>query len=158
MSHKCSREICILTVHWGFSPRNQTLLSLLPNMFNKRFHKKYICLAVCLLLRLCMLMGRKVHFTKVYRFPAAFWHPWDASAFQPDPVSAAGATQGGRRWNIYANCCKTSHKRWQEACDEELSSSAVIMTSLKLTEEHKSKARARRARVPDGACRRSEPL
>ena len=62
------------------------------------------------------------------------------------------------RWNIYANCCKTSHKRRQEACDEELSSSAVRMTSLKPTEEQKSKARAHSARVPDGARRRSEPL
>lgn len=34
--------------------------------------------------------GRKVHFTKVCRFPAALG---DVSAFQPDPVSAAGTTQ-----------------------------------------------------------------
>lgn len=90
------------------------------------------------------------------------WHLWDASAFQPDPVSAAaaaaGTTRGRKRWNIYANCCETSHKRRQEACDEELSSRAVIMTSLKPAVEQKSKARARSARVPVGARRRSEPL
>lgn len=93
---------------------------------------------------------------------SAQWHLWDAAGFQPDTVSAAaaaaGTMQGGRRWNIYVNCCKTSHKRRQEECDEELSSGAVIMTSPKPTEEQKSKARARRAPVPDGARRRSEPL
>lgn len=40
-----------------------------------------------LLLHLCMLIGRKVHFTKVCRFPAALG---DISGTrQPDPVSAA---------------------------------------------------------------------
>lgn len=154
ISHKCSRKI-----HSGFSPRNQTRLSLLPNMFNKIFHKGYICLAVCLSsFILCMLMWRKVHFTKVCRFPAALG---DISGTrQSDPVSAAaaGTTRGRKRLNIYANCCKTSHKRRQEACDEELSSGAVIMTSLKPTEEQKSKARARSTWVPDGARRRSEPF
>ena len=51
-------------------------------------------------LHLCMLMGRKVHFTKVCRFPAALG---DISGMrQPDPVSAAaaaaaGTTQGRKR-------------------------------------------------------------
>lgn len=30
--------------------------------------------------RLCMLTGRKAHFTKVCRFPAAPWHLWDAGS------------------------------------------------------------------------------
>lgn len=39
-----------------------------------------------LLLHLCMLTGRKTHFTKVCHFPAVLA---DISAFQLDPVSAA---------------------------------------------------------------------
>lgn len=105
-------------MHSGSSPRNQTLLSLLPNMFNKRAQREHMFGCLPLWLRLCMLMERKAHFTKVCRFPAALG---DISG---DISRILFQQQGRRRAErdeiFMIIVAKLPTKRRQEARDEEL--------------------------------------